>query len=225
MLKSRISGAPRRTLATITSALLSVSALVGASAYVVTATDTNTTPVVDTVELANVDTTAETAPGAVSESNPSSLSSSSTDLFDLLFAIGKIFEAPAPAAVKEKVSTPVEMPKREFPYAIQGDVVDIAGEAVYVCATGNGYGLSHVGATLLKGADAEATRAESARLCGTALRVAGAVVVANGARSELLTTPRIIESGGRYECNPVEPGVLRCAADDGSLFTLWDVAY
>lgn len=209
MLKSRISSAPRRTGAIVTSALLTASALVGATAYSAATINVKTAPVVEETQV----------------DNQVPQSSSSTDMFDFLFALNKIFSAPAAVKDSVKEEAPVEKPAREFPYAVQGDVVDIAGEAVYVCATGNGYGLSHVGATLMKSAGAEATRAESARLCATALRVASAVVVANGSRSELLTTPRIIESGGRYECNPAEPGVLRCGAEDGSLFTLWDVAY
>ncbi|MFC3850402.1 hypothetical protein ACFORJ_09540 [Corynebacterium hansenii] len=109
-------------------------------------------------------------------------------------------------------------------FALRGDVIEIEGEDVLVCATGNGFGMSHIGVTLSEGADADATRAESDRLCADALRVMGALVLANRGE-DLLGTERDVEAAGRtYRCRPVAEKVLRCTGDDGSVVTLWSAA-
>ena len=109
-------------------------------------------------------------------------------------------------------------------YAVRGDVIEIEGEDVLVCATGNGFGLSHIGVTLAAGADGDATRAESERLCADAFRVTGALVVGDPG-GDLLATERDVRVGDRaYQCRPAAEKVLRCTADDGSMVTLWSAA-
>ncbi len=109
-------------------------------------------------------------------------------------------------------------------FALRGDVIEIEGEDVLVCATGNGFGMSHIGVTLAEGADADATRAESDRLCADVLRVMGALVLSNRGE-DLLGTERDVEAAGRtYRCRPVAEKVLRCTGDDGSVVTLWSAA-
>lgn len=106
-------------------------------------------------------------------------------------------------------------------YAVQGDVIEIEGEDVLVCLTGNGFGLSHVGVTLEAGADGDATAADSERLCADALRLTGALIMADG-DGDLLGTARDVNAAGHaYQCRPVAEKVLRCTAEDGSIVTLW----
>ncbi|MBP2331657.1 hypothetical protein [Corynebacterium freneyi] len=106
-------------------------------------------------------------------------------------------------------------------YAVQGDVIEIEGEDVLVCLTGNGFGLSHVGVTLEAGADGDATAADSERLCADALRLTGALIMADG-DGDLLGTARDVNAAGHaYRCRPVAEKVLRCTAEDGSIVTLW----
>lgn len=106
-------------------------------------------------------------------------------------------------------------------YAVQGDVIEIEGEDVLVCLTGNGFGLSHVGVTLEAGADGDATAADSERLCADALRLTGALIMANG-DGDLLGTARDVNAAGHaYQCRPVAEKVLRCTAEDGAIVTLW----
>ncbi|MFD5868828.1 hypothetical protein ACFWGD_09495 [Corynebacterium sp. NPDC060344] len=124
-------------------------------------------------------------------------------------------EAPSPEAGKSSGRTG---------YAVRGDVVEIEGEDVLVCATGNGLGLSHVGVTLAAGADGEATRAEADRLCGEAFRVMGALVLGDPGGDLLGTSRDITVSDRGYQCRPVAEKVLRCTGDDGSLVTLWSAA-
>lgn len=109
-------------------------------------------------------------------------------------------------------------------YAVQGDVIEIEGEDVLVCLTGNGFGLSHVGVTLEAGADGDATRAESEHLCADALRLTGALIMGN-AGEDLLATARDVNAAGHaYQCRPVAEKVLRCTAEDGTMVTLWSAA-
>ena len=109
-------------------------------------------------------------------------------------------------------------------YAVRGDVIEIEGEDVLVCATGNGFGLSHIGVTLAAGADGDATRAESERLCADAFRVTGALVVGDPG-GDLLATERDVRVGDRaYQCRPAAEKVLRCTAEDGTIVTLWSAA-
>ena len=104
---------------------------------------------------------------------------------------------------------------------MQGDVIEIEGEDVLVCLTGNGFGLSHVGVTLEAGADGDATAADSERLCADALRLTGALIMADG-DGDLLGTARDVNAAGHaYRCRPVAEKVLRCTAEDGSIVTLW----
>lgn len=106
-------------------------------------------------------------------------------------------------------------------YAVQGDVIEIEGEEVLVCLTGNGFGLSHVGVTLEAGADGDATAADSERLCADALQLTGALIMANG-DGDLLGTARDVNAAGHaYQCRPVAEKVLRCTAEDGAIVTLW----
>ena len=106
-------------------------------------------------------------------------------------------------------------------YAVQGDVIEIEGEDVLVCLTGNGFGLSHVGVTLEAGADGDATAADSERLCADALQLTGALIMA-GSDGDLLGTARDVNAAGHaYQCRPVAEKVLRCTAEDGSIVTLW----
>ncbi len=109
-------------------------------------------------------------------------------------------------------------------YAVQGDVIEIEGENVLVCATGNGLGLSHIGVTLEAGADGEATRAQSEHLCSDAFRLTGALLLeARG--DELLSAPRDVNAAGHaYQCRPAAEKVLRCTAEDGTIVTLWSAA-
>lgn len=109
-------------------------------------------------------------------------------------------------------------------YAVQGDVIEIEGENVLVCATGNGLGLSHIGVTLEAGADGEVTRAQSEHLCGDAFRLTGALLLeARG--DELLSVPRDVNAAGHaYQCRPAAEKVLRCTAEDGTIVTLWSAA-
>lgn len=108
-------------------------------------------------------------------------------------------------------------------YAVQGDVIEIEGEDVLVCLTGNGFGLSHVGVTLEAGVDGDATAADSERLCADALRLTGALIMADGdGDGDLLGTARDVNAAGHaYQCRPVAEKVLRCTAEDGSIVTLW----
>lgn len=109
-------------------------------------------------------------------------------------------------------------------YAVRGDVVEIAGENVLVCATGDGFGVSHLGATPAAGADAEATRTGGEPMCADASGVAGALM-SEQQGGDLLSAERNVTVGGReYRCLPVADKVLRCTADDGALITLWSAA-
>lgn len=109
-------------------------------------------------------------------------------------------------------------------YAVQGDVIEIEGEDVLVCLTGNGFGLSHVGVTLEAGDAGDATRAESEHLCADALRLTGALIMGN-AGEDLLATARDVNAAGHaYQCRPVAEKVLRCTAEDGTMVTLWSAA-
>ena len=102
--------------------------------------------------------------------------------------------------------------------AVQGDAIEIEGGD-----TGNGFGLSHVGVTLEAGADGDATAADSERLCADALRLTGALIMADGdGDGDLLGTARDVNAAGHaYQCRPVAEKVLRCTAEDGSIVTLW----
>lgn len=109
-------------------------------------------------------------------------------------------------------------------YAVQGDVIEIEGENVLVCATGNGLGLSHIGVTLEAGADGEATRAQSEHLCGDAFRLTGTLLL-EVRGDELLSAPRDVNAAGHaYQCRPAAEKVLRCTAEDGTIVTLWSAA-
>lgn len=115
----------------------------------------------------------------------------------------------------------------ERDWVLQGDVVEIAGEDVLVCATGNGFGISHIGTTLREGADGEATRAEKDRLCATAFTVVGGLVLSGSGEGSMLREERDVAVGATTAtCKPVEneEKVLRCVAGDDSLVTVWSVA-
>lgn len=112
---------------------------------------------------------------------------------------------------------------------LRGDVLEIDGEQVLVCATGNGYGISHIGTTLRPGATPEETRADSDRLCATAYKVVGGLLLSgSGDKGSLLREERSVSvAGTSAECRPSgEPSekTLRCEADDESLVTVWSVA-
>ncbi|WP_295624353.1 hypothetical protein [uncultured Corynebacterium sp.] len=110
-------------------------------------------------------------------------------------------------------------------YAVRGDVVQLEDEDVLVCATGNGFGMSHIGTTLAEGVDGETTRAESEHLCGDAFRLVGALFVADPAGDDMLSAPRDVNAAGHaYQCRPIADEVLRCTAEDGTMATLWSAA-
>lgn len=115
----------------------------------------------------------------------------------------------------------------ERDWVLQGDVIEIAGEEVLVCATGNGFGISHIGTTLSEDADGEATRAEKDRLCATAFTVVGGLVLSGAGQGSMLEEERDVAIGATSaRCVPVEDEdkVLRCTANDDSLVTVWSVA-
>lgn len=115
----------------------------------------------------------------------------------------------------------------ERDWVLQGDVIEIAGEEVLVCATGNGFGISHIGTTLSEDADGEATRAEKDRLCATAFTVVGGLVLSGAGQGSMLEEERDVAIGATSAtCVPVEDEdkVLRCTANDDSLVTVWSVA-
>ena len=115
----------------------------------------------------------------------------------------------------------------ERDWVLQGDVIEIAGEEVLVCATGNGFGISHIGTTLSEDADGEATRAEKDRLCATAFTVVGGLVLSGAGQGSMLEEKRDVAIGATSAtCVPVEDEdkVLRCTANDDSLVTVWSVA-
>lgn len=115
----------------------------------------------------------------------------------------------------------------ERDWVLQGDVIEIAGEEVLVCATGNGFGISHIGTTLSEDADGEATRAEKDRLCATAFTVVGGLVLSGAGQGSMLEEERDVAIGATSaRCVPVEgeDKVLRCTANDDSLVTVWSVA-
>lgn len=115
----------------------------------------------------------------------------------------------------------------ERDWVLQGDVIEIAGEEVLVCATGNGFGISHIGTTLSEDADGEATRAEKDRLCATAFTVVGGLVLSGAGQGSMLEEERDVAIGATSAtCVPVEDEdkVLRCTANDASLVTVWSVA-
>lgn len=115
----------------------------------------------------------------------------------------------------------------ERDWVLQGDIIEIADEEVLVCATGNGFGISHIGTTLSEDADGEATRAEKDRLCATAFTVVGGLVLSGADQGSMLEEERDVAIGATSAtCVPVEDEdkVLRCTANDDSLVTVWSVA-
>ncbi len=115
-----------------------------------------------------------------------------------------------------------------MPVALQGQVVRMVDEDVYVCATGNGYGFSHVGVTKFAGASGEETKADALSLCMKAMRISGALVAAKAPESPedsvLVDPPRSLYGNYTAQCKRVADDVVRCETPEKELITIWDVA-
>ncbi len=208
----------RRTARTVVGAVLGALVLAGGGFFVGAAVGQNSGGADDASEVAYESTffgsssSGSSAPGS-SAGRGGGTADADGDSGDGAGAGGADSPSPAPESGKGSSG--------RTGYAVQGDVIEIEGEDVLVCLTGNGFGLSHVGVTLEAGADGDATAADSERLCADALRLTGALIMANG-DDDLLGTARDVNAAGHaYQCRPVAEKVLRCTAEDGSIVTLW----
>lgn len=208
----------RRTARTVVGAVLGALVLAGGGFFVGAAVGQNSGGADDASEVAYESTffgsssSGSSAPGS-SAGREGGTADANGDSGDVAGAGGADSPSPTPESGKGSSG--------RTGYAVQGDVIEIEGEDVLVCLTGNGFGLSHVGVTLEAGADGDATAADSERLCADALRLTGALIMADG-DGDLLGTARDVNAAGHaYQCRPVAEKVLRCTAEDGSIVTLW----
>lgn len=203
----------RRTARTVVGAVLGALVLAGGGFFVGAAVGQNSGGADDASEVAYESTFFGSSSSGSSAGRGGGTADADGDSGDVAGAGGA--DSPSPTPESDAGSS------GRTGYAVQGDVIEIEGEDVLVCLTGNGFGLSHVGVTLEAGADGDATAADSERLCADALRLTGALIMADG-DGDLLGTARDVNAAGHaYQCRPVAEKVLRCTAEDGSIVTLW----
>lgn len=121
----------------------------------------------------------------------------------------------------------------EAPVILTGEVVSFRGEQVYVCATGDGHGVSHLGVTAFPGATGAQTTAKLPGLCDTAAGVLHELFATVGDGDVDLGAPvTVTAQGRRAECAPIGDGIMRCTVQPAEgvpeketpLVTVWDVA-